>query len=50
MCSRCDDIDNKISHYRRLSEHIDDLKMQEAAAALIASLEAEKLTLHPEEE
>jgi hypothetical protein len=46
MCDKCDDLDKKIEHYRRIhvnwrSDHVERL------AGLIGDLKAHKATLHP---
>ena len=46
MCIECDDIDATIARYQRLSKRVADPQMREAAAHLIAGLEAEKIALH----
>jgi hypothetical protein len=50
MCDKCKEIDIKISQYQRLARGIGDQKTVEAAAHLIADLEAQKVSLHPESE
>lgn len=48
MCERCDEIDEKIERYRRIIQHILDRDFNQRAKALIAELEIEKGTLHPD--
>jgi hypothetical protein len=50
MCDRCEEIDATIARYMRLERQVDDQKLHDAAMALVAELEAEKRTLHPEQE
>jgi hypothetical protein len=49
MCARCDEIDERIAHYRWLREQIRDDQVLDSAANLMAMLEIEKHTLHPKE-
>ena len=48
MCEKCVEIDGKIEHYQNLSSLIVDQRTLDAIKLLIAQMEAEKLTLHPE--
>ena len=48
MCSECDQIDIKIARYERIKRQITDQKVINAAALLVAELEARKKALHPE--
>jgi hypothetical protein len=50
MCDKCEEIEKKIEHYRRISSRITDRLTVEGIARLIARLEAEKAALHPEQE
>jgi hypothetical protein len=47
MCSRCHEIGEKISRYRRLSETTIDRAVIEHLNAFIASLESDIAALHP---
>jgi hypothetical protein len=49
MCERCIEIESKIERYRRLVRQIADPLTNEQAVQLIADLEAEKDTLHPQQ-
>jgi hypothetical protein len=49
MCSKCDEINVAIERYQRLKDHVNDHQVVEAAKKLIAKLEADKLSLHPEQ-
>lgn len=49
MCGKCNDIDEKIARYKRLSDKVLDRQFEEAVVALVADLEAEKARLHPGE-
>jgi hypothetical protein len=48
MCSKCDELDAKIEHYRQLSKMLTDRIMLEGLEVLIDKCEAEKKALHPE--
>jgi hypothetical protein len=48
MCRRCEEIDAKIAHYKRLAQGINDKATIEHLLAFIVDLELEKSTLHPE--
>lgn len=50
MCSKCDDIDKDILHYRKLVARVTDEQSVEGFQQLIAKLEAKKKLLHPEPE
>lgn len=49
MCDKCEEIDNRIEHYRRITRHILDREFNDRARELIAELEAEKVALHPQQ-
>jgi hypothetical protein len=48
MCSRCDEIDKVILHYRTLSGRVTDTLTLKGLQQLIDKLGAEKMALHPE--
>ena len=48
MCRKCDDIDQRIARYRRISSQISDQLAQDGIAGLIEKLKAEKAALHSE--
>jgi hypothetical protein len=48
MCEKCVELNKKIARYRGLSEGIDDHAIKDRLASLVAELQAEKATLHPE--
>jgi len=48
VCDKCKTIDLMIARYRRLTSQISDQQMNDANDRLVAQLEAEKLSLHPE--
>jgi hypothetical protein len=50
MCKNCDEIDNKIDHYRWLASQFDDKRTIQALDKLIQQYEDEKHALHPEQE
>jgi hypothetical protein len=47
MCSKCDQIDETISRYRRLKWQMNDQQLIEAVDSQLAQLDADKLALHP---
>jgi hypothetical protein len=49
MCDKCDEIDKKIERYRRLARQVTDQPFNERALVVIADLEGNKRTLHPEQ-
>ena len=49
MCDKCDDLDKKIEHYRRILLSIGDQITVERLAGLIGDLKAQKAALHPEQ-
>ena len=46
MCKRCDEIDVKITRYRRLANGVTDVQMLERLTTLVIELDAEKIALH----
>ncbi len=50
MCDQCDELDKKIEHCRRIRLSIGDPVTIERIEALIADLQAQKATLHLEQE
>jgi hypothetical protein len=49
MCDKCEELDKKIEHYRRICLSIADQITVERIDAMIADLQAQKVTLHPEQ-
>jgi len=49
MCDKCDELDKKIEHYRKISSAIGDQITVERINAMIADLQAQKVVLHPEQ-
>jgi hypothetical protein len=49
MCERCNEIDAQIHRYKQLARSITDKPAIESIERLIASVEAEKRALHPEQ-
>ena len=49
MCNKCTELDNKIEHYRRILLAIGDQITDDRIKSLIADLQAQKTTLHPEQ-
>ena len=49
MCDKCEDLDEKIAHYRRLQNSITDELTLTGIKRLIEEASAEKVAFHPEE-
>ena len=49
MCDKCASLDKKIEHYRRILLAIGDQITDDRIKQLIADLQAQKATLHPEQ-
>jgi hypothetical protein len=50
MCEKCEELDDKIEHYRRIAASINDQLTIDRIRELVATLEAEKAALHPEQQ
>jgi hypothetical protein len=50
MCDKCVKLDERIDRYRRISSSITDQLTIDRIKDLIAELQAQKATLHPERE
>ena len=50
MCEKCVEINNRLERYRRLLLSVDNQDTVEYFEKAIASLEAQKAALHPEQE
>jgi len=48
MCWKCEEIDKRILHYRVIAARMTDKQTLDGIQQLIAALEGEKNTLHPE--
>jgi hypothetical protein len=48
MCEACDQLDEKIEHYRNVMAAMTDQLTIDGIAALIVELESQKAALHPE--
>jgi hypothetical protein len=48
MCDKCVEVDKKIEHYRRILLSMGDPLTVDRIKSLIADLQAQKATLHPE--
>jgi hypothetical protein len=48
VCEKCEAIDERIAHYKRLARAITDPLMLERIRDLISQMDAEKAALHPE--
>jgi hypothetical protein len=49
MCDKCAEIDDKISHFRRMLPLITDQPILDGIKQLIEKLKAQKAALHPEQ-
>ena len=49
MCSKCEEFDEKIAHYRRMAGYITDELTLMGIKDLITKAADEKTALHPEE-
>jgi hypothetical protein len=49
MCDKCEELDKKIEHYRKISSAIGDQITVERIKAMIEDLQAQKVVLHPEQ-
>ena len=47
MCDACDELDEKIEHYKRVMAAMTDQLTIDGITALIAELQAQKAALHP---
>jgi len=50
MCDKCRDLDREIENYRRLHAMTDDSLARSLIAEAISDLEAEKVSLHPDQQ
>ena len=48
MCEKCELIDERIAHYKRLARAITDPLMLAKIRVLLRQMDAEKIALHPE--
>jgi hypothetical protein len=49
MCDKCDELDGKIEHYRKLASAITDRLTIEGIEERIKEMEAQKMLFHPEQ-
>jgi hypothetical protein len=49
MCDACDQLDEKIEHYKKVMAAMTDQLTIEGITALIAELQARKAALHPKQ-
>ena len=49
MCDRCDELDKKIEHYRKLVAQLPDPLTAERVGKLIETMEAQKVAFHTEQ-
>ena len=50
MCEKCEELDEKIEHYRSLMARVTDRQTNEGIGKLIEDMQAQKAVLHPERE
>ena len=50
MCDKCVELDGKIEHYRKIASTMTDQQTIDGIKALIESMEAQKVTFHPEQQ
>jgi len=50
MCDRCKELDREIENFQRIHAMADDALALALVAEAIAALQAEKASLHPEEQ
>jgi len=49
MCDACDELDEKIEHYKKVKAAMTDQLTIERIAALVAEMEAQMTALHPQQ-
>jgi hypothetical protein len=49
MCDVCDQLDEKIEHYKKVRSAMTDQLTIDGITALVAELQAQKAALHPEQ-
>jgi hypothetical protein len=49
MCGACEQLDEKIEHYKKVMAAMTDQLTIERISALVAELEAQKVALHPKQ-
>ncbi len=49
MCDTCDQLDEKIEHYKKVMSAMTDQLTIDGITALVAELRAQKAALHPEQ-
>jgi hypothetical protein len=50
MCDKCDELDGKIEHYRKLASAVSDRLTLDGIADRIKEMEAQKVQFPPEQE
>jgi hypothetical protein len=48
MCDRCDQLDEKIEHYKKVMSAMTDELTIERITALVVEMQTQKAALHPE--
>ena len=49
MCEKCDEIDQRIAHYRELAKRVIDQQTLDGIARLIAGMTGEKASFHSDQ-
>jgi hypothetical protein len=50
MCDKCEELDKKIENYRQLAARVRDPLLTEGVGKLIEDMQAQKASLHPEQQ
>jgi hypothetical protein len=50
MCEKCEELDDRIEHYRNLMARVTDRQANEGIGKLIEDMQAQKAALHRERE
>jgi hypothetical protein len=49
MCAKCDEIDRRIEHLRKLADCLVDQRALDGIAVLVMELKAQRAALHPDQ-
>jgi hypothetical protein len=50
MCDKCEELDQKIEHYRQIIARVPDPLLAERVGKLIENLQVQKVAFHPEQQ